>query len=244
PGVADYSPNEVFGLLRKGDSAITVSLIDTFIKRGLATQLPPNAKKGDRLVVTFKVLEVFPSDSLAQQDYNAEMVKDRPRQEKEMQEQMAKQKQMIKDQIAKQDQELQKSGEIDKELKAMESYLSSKKIAAQKTGKGTYVVIKQQGTGIPLKDGDTVKVKYTGKILATDSVFESNMYSFPLGEGQVIQGWDEGIKMFNQGGKGTLYIPGFLAYGANARPPFRPFEALIFDVEVLDAKHADASASK
>src|SRR5215831_16582409 len=189
PDAADYSPNEVFGMLRKGDSAITVSLIDTFIKRGLSAQLPPRAKKGDRLIVTFKVLEVFSNDSLAQKDYNAEMVKDQPRQQKEMQEQMAKQQQMIKEQIAKQLDELKKSGEVDKELKAMDTYLSSKKITAQKTGDGTYVVIKQQGTGMPLKDGDTVKVKYTGKILATDSVFESNTYSFPLGEHQVIQGW-------------------------------------------------------
>jgi FKBP-type peptidyl-prolyl cis-trans isomerase len=246
PDASDYSPNEIFGMLRKGDSAVTVSLIDTFIKRGMgAAQLPPNAKKGDRLIYTFKVLEVFPNDSLTQKDYNAEMVKDQPRQQKEMKEQMAKQEQMIKEQMAKQFDELKKSGEVDKELKAMQDYLSSKKITAQKTGDGTYVLIRQQGTGMSLKDGDTVKVKYTGKILATDSVFESNVYSFPLGEHRVIQGWDEGIKMFNQGGKGTIYIPGFLAYGANARPPFRPFEALVFDVEILDAKQPVAeSASK
>src|SRR4030095_11176831 len=92
-----------------------------------------------------------------------------------------------------------------------------------------------EGTGSPVNDEDTVTVKYTGRLLATDSVFQSSTYTFPLGEGAVIAGWDEGIKLFKVGGKGTLYIPGFLAYGANARPPFRPFEALIFDVEVTDA---------
>ena len=235
---ADYSPVEIFGMLRKGDSAITVAMIDTFLKRGMANQLPPGAKKGDRMVVTFKVLEVFTSDSAIQKDYNAEMVKDKPRQDKEMQEQMALQKKQLKEMRAKQEEEYRKSGEVDKELKNMESYLASKKITAQQTGKGTFVVIKEQGTGASVKDEDTVTVKYTGRVLATDSVFQSSIYTFPLGEGAVIAGWDEGIKLFKVGGKGTLYIPGFLAYGASARPPFRAFEALIFDVELTNAKLA------
>jgi len=235
---ADYSPVEIFGMLKKGDSAITVSMIDTFLKRGMANQLPPGAKKGDRMVITFKVLDVFTNDSAIQKDYNSEMVKDKPRQQKEMQEQMAIQKKQIKEMRAKQGEDWRKSGEIDKELKNMESYLASKKITAQQTGSGTFVVIKQQGTGASVKDEDTVTVKYTGRILATDSVFQSDSYTFPLGEAAVIQGWDEGIKLFKVGGKGTIYIPGFLAYGANARPPFRAFEALIFDVELTNARLA------
>jgi FKBP-type peptidyl-prolyl cis-trans isomerase FkpA len=235
---ADYSPVEIFGMLRKGDSAITVAMIDTFLKRGMANQLPPGAKKGDRMIVTFKVLEVFTNDSAIQKDYNAEMVKDRPRQEKETREQMALQKKQIKEMRAKQEEEYRKSGEVDKELKNMESYLASKKITAQQTGKGTFVVVREQGTGASVNDEDTVTVKYTGRMLANDSVFQSSTYTFPLGEGAVIAGWDEGIKLFKVGGKGTLYIPGFLAYGANARPPFKAFEALIFDIEVTDAKLA------
>jgi FKBP-type peptidyl-prolyl cis-trans isomerase len=236
PGQTDYSPVEIFGKLKKGDSAITVALVDTFLKRGMASQLPPSAKKGDRLTTTFKVLEVFKTEDLVRADYEAEMKKDMPRQQKEMKEQMTKEKKMRKEQSQKEEEELRKSGEIDKELKDMENYLSSKKIPAQKTGKGTFVLVKDQGNGIAAGQGDTVTVKYTGRILATDSVFESNSYSFPLGEGEVIQGWDEGIKLFKKGGKGTLYIPGFLAYGKNARPPFRALEALIFDVEIIDVK--------
>lgn len=238
---ADYSPVEIFGMLRKGDSAITVSMIDTFLKRGMAKEMPPGAKKGDRMIITFKVLDVFTSDSAIQKDYNAEMTKDKPRQQKEMKEQMALRKKQIHEMRAKEMEEMRKSGEVDKELKNMESYLASKKITAQQTGEGTFVVIKQQGTGMPVSDGDTVAVKYTGRVLATDSVFESSTYTFPLGEGSVIQGWDEGLKLFKVGGKGTIYIPGFLAYGANARPPFRAFEALIFDVELTDAKPASGT---
>jgi FKBP-type peptidyl-prolyl cis-trans isomerase len=239
---ADYSPVEIFGMLKKGDSAITVSMIDTFMKRGMANQLPPGAKKGDRMIITFKILDVFTNDSAIQKDYNAEMLKDKPRQQKEMQEQMALRKKQIKEMRSQQEEEWRKSGEIDKELKDMKSYLASKKITAQQTGSGTFVVIQQQGTGASVTDGDTVAVKYTGRILATDSVFESSTYTFPLGEAAVIQGWDEGIKLFKVGGKGTIYIPGFLAYGANPRPPFRAFEALIFDVELTNARPASPGA--
>ena len=121
------------------------------------------------------------------------------------------------------------------ELKEIENHLSSKKITAQKTGSGVYVQVKQQGTGPQAENGKYVLVKYTGKYLDTDSTFQSNSYPFQLGKGEVIKGWDEGLLMLRQGGKGTLFIPGFLAYGRN--PPqgssFKPFQALKFDVELL-----------
>lgn len=235
-GKADYSPSEIFGLLKKGDSAITVSMIDTFLKRGMASQLPPAAKKGDKLTITFKVLDIFPNDSLVKLDYDAEMAKDQPRQQQEMKEQIAKERQRVKEQIAKEQEELAKSGEIDKELKSMAGYLAAKKITAQKVGKGTFVLVKEPGEGPALNQGDTITVKYTGRFLETDSVFQSNTYTFPVGEFAVIQGWDEGLMVFKKGGKGTLYIPGFLAYGRDARPPFKPFDPLKFDVEMIDIK--------
>lgn len=117
----------------------------------------------------------------------------------------------------------------------MEAYLAAKKITAQKTGKGTYVHIDQQGTGLQAENNKYVSVKYTGKILTKDSVFQSSSYAFKLGNSEAIRGWDEGLLLFKEGGKGTLFIPGFLAYGKTPRPgsPFGPFEALIFDVELL-----------
>lgn len=241
---ATYSPDEILSSLRKGDSAITVSMIDTFLKRGMTNDLPPGAKKGDRMIIAFKIVDVFTNDSLFQKDYNAERTKDAPRAQKEMAEQMKVRKKQMDEMRAKEMEQFEKSGEVDKEIKSMQSYLASKKITAQQTGKGTFVVVKEQGTGAPLNDGDVVTVKYTGRILATDSVFESSTYPFALGQGQAIQGWDEGVKLFKVGGKGTLYVPGFLAYGAEARPPFRPFEALIFDIEVLDAKPSSSLSSQ
>jgi FKBP-type peptidyl-prolyl cis-trans isomerase len=53
--------------------------------------------------------------------------------------------------------------------------------------------------------------------------------------GNVIRGWDEGLLLFKKGGKGTIFIPGFLAYGkGQAGSPFKPFQAMKFDVELLN----------
>jgi FKBP-type peptidyl-prolyl cis-trans isomerase FkpA len=231
---AAYSIFEILPMMRKGDSAVTVQLVDTLLRKG--AQLPPVAKRGDLITTSIFITEVFRIDSLAQADYNIENEKDKPRQMKEQEEQMAKMEKEKQEQQAKEDKQLEKSGEVAKEQQAIEAYLASKKINAQKTGKGTYVYIQEKGTGPQATAGKYVTVKYTGKILDTDSTFQSNAYSFQLGKSVVIRGWDEGLVLFQKGGKGTLYIPGFLAYGGNPTPgsPFKPFQALKFDVEMLE----------
>jgi FKBP-type peptidyl-prolyl cis-trans isomerase len=226
-----YNLLDILPLMKKGDSAVTVQMTDTLLKQGI--QLPPNAKKGDRFITTFRVMEVFNTDSLARADYTIESEKDKPRQLKEQEEEMAKSQKEAEKQQLKEMEELEKSGEIAKEMKELEAYLSRKKINAQKTGKGTYVTIQQQGTGPAAELGKYVNIKYTGRILANDSVFQSNSYAFKLGT-TVIRGWTEGLQLFNQGGKGVLYIPGFLAYAADPGPAGKPFSALVFDVEVLE----------
>jgi FKBP-type peptidyl-prolyl cis-trans isomerase FkpA len=230
-----YNPGEVFPLLRRGDSVITILMVDSLLKKGMMPEIPPFMKKGDRIITTFKVVDVFKNDSSYQADAQREEVRDRPRQMKEQEEQMAKRKKMIEEQKAKEDAEMEKSGEAARGIKAMEDYLAKKNISAEKTGKGTFVLVKEQGTGPAAALGKYVNVKYTGRVLRTDSTFESNVYPLHLGVDPVISGWTEGLQLFKEGGKGTLYIPGFRAYGANARPGsgFQPYEALIFDVEIL-----------
>jgi FKBP-type peptidyl-prolyl cis-trans isomerase FkpA len=232
-----YSPVEAFSHVKTGDSLVTIVLYDSLDKKGMAGQMPPNSKKGDKLVTSFRIIRVFKEDSIAKADYEAEMVKDRPRQEKEKRDQTKKRYDEIKQQMDKEEAGWRQSGEIDKELKEMEAYLASKKINAQKTGKGTYVVIETPGTGPAPEAGDVVTVKYIGKKL-NDSTFETNSYTFPIGRAQAIQGWDEGLMLFKQGGKGWLYIPGFLAYGENppAGSPFRKFEPMKFEVELVEVR--------
>ena len=229
-----YSPIEVLFFARKGDSIITVELVDTLLKKLGPNQLPPDVKKGDRFTTYIKILEVFRNDSLYQKDQEAEMAKDKPRQEKEMKEMQAKELAQMEVQKKKDMEEYKKSGEYDKAVAALQNYITGKKINAQKTAEGSYVLVKDKGNGEPVLDDKFIRVKYTGKLLETDSVFQANEYTFQLGKGEVIRGWDDGLKSFNNGGKGTLYIPGYMAYGKNPGPGHNIWEALVFDVEILN----------
>lgn len=231
----NYNPAEIFGMLRKGDSATTILLVDSILKKGLAQELPPFMKKGDRLVLGIRVVNVFRNDSLYRIDYEAEMAKDAPRQQKEQEEQMAKMQKQMTEEREKEEIEMEKSGEAAKGIKEMEAFLASKNIQAQKVGKGTFIVVKQPGTGAQAAPGKYVTVKYNGKILATDSSFQSDVFTRQLGKGELISGMEEGLAAFKQGGIGTLYVPGFRAYGAHPNPqsPFKPFEPLKFEVELL-----------
>nr|QKY15267.1 peptidyl-prolyl cis-trans isomerase, FKBp-type (FKBP) [Polytomella parva] len=89
------------------------------------------------------------------------------------------------------------------------------------------------------KRGDTIHVHYTGKLI-DGTVFDSsiprgNPFSFKLGAGQVIQGWDQGLLNACVGEKRKLKIPASLGYGARGSPPKIPGGAtLIFEVEVKD----------
>jgi len=242
PGM-DYSPVEVFFLAKKGDSLVTIEMMDTLIKKGATQQLPPNVKKGDRLTTYIKILEVYKSDSLARKDVDIELAKDRPRQEKEMKERDAKEEEARKIQMQKNWDEIKKSGVMEKEVEMMQAFLTSKKINAQKTNDGTFVTIKEKGDGDPVLDGKYVVIKYTGKFPETDSVFESNVYTFKLGTGVVIRGWDDGLKLFNVGGNGTLYIPAYMAWGKDPGPGNKTNQPVIFDVKVLSVADTEKDAT-
>jgi FKBP-type peptidyl-prolyl cis-trans isomerase FkpA len=234
----NYDPAEVFPFLKKGDSVVIVQFVDSLMAKqnNPGATLPPYMKKGDKLSLYFTVLDVLKSDSAYQNDMQKELVKDKPRQEKEQHEQMAKMRKEITEQKEREYAELKKTGEDVKQIKVIEDYLAAKKIKAIKTGKGTFVVITQQGTGPKAEVGKFLTVKYAGKFLNSDSVFQANTYpGLELGVGDVIGGWDEGLQLFNEGGKGTLYIPGFLGYGKNPPPnsPFKVDDPLIFDIEVV-----------
>jgi len=225
-----YTPLEVLFMMKKGDSAVVIEVADTLINKGLQTQIP-FAKKGDRINTYIKVLEIFRSDSLVEADYRAELEKDKPRQQQEM-----------KDMQAKQLEELKKTGELQKEEKEIETYLAAKNVTATKAPGGTYVFIREKGNGVAATNGKFITVKYAGRFLATDSLFESSQYIFELGTGNVIRGWHDGIALFNEGGKGTLYVPGYLAYGERPGPGGKPYESLIFDIEVLNVSNTQEEA--
>ena len=96
------------------------------------------------------------------------------------------------------------------------------------------------GTGDTAVKGKSVTVNYTGW-LTNGKQFDTSVgkqpFTFKLGAGQVIQGWDEGVAGMKVGGKRQLKIQPAQAYGANGYPPVIPPQStLIFDVELLGVR--------
>jgi peptidylprolyl isomerase len=107
----------------------------------------------------------------------------------------------------------------------------------------TKLVVKDlvAGTGAPAKTGATVTVNYVGVLFHGGKVFDASWnrkqtFSFPLGQGQVIPGWDQGVPGMKVGGRRELIIPAALAYGAQGSPPAIPANApLVFVIDLLKA---------
>ncbi|MCB9539774.1 MAG: FKBP-type peptidyl-prolyl cis-trans isomerase [Myxococcales bacterium] len=97
------------------------------------------------------------------------------------------------------------------------------------------------GSGAEAKAGDTVAVHYTGW-LTNGTKFDSSKdrgrpFSFPLGAGRVIRGWDEGVAGMKVGGHRKLTIPPELGYGAaGAAGVIPPHATLVFEVELLEIR--------
>jgi FKBP-type peptidyl-prolyl cis-trans isomerase FkpA len=102
------------------------------------------------------------------------------------------------------------------------------------------------GTGAEAAAGKVLTVNYTGwlydatkvdlKGLQFDTSAGGTPFSFTLGIGQVIAGWDQGLPGMKVGGARRLVIPSSLAYGSIRTGPIPPFATLLFEVELLDVK--------
>jgi peptidyl-prolyl cis-trans isomerase A (cyclophilin A) len=111
----------------------------------------------------------------------------------------------------------------------------------EKTESGLRYQFIQRGSGKKAENGKTVAVHYEGS-LENGKVFDSSYprkkpIEFRLGQGQVIEGWDEGIALLQVGDKARFVIPSDLAYGpSGAGGVIPPHATLIFDVELMDVK--------
>jgi peptidylprolyl isomerase len=98
------------------------------------------------------------------------------------------------------------------------------------------------GTGAAAKAGDTVTVQYVGVLRDGGKQFDASWdrgqpFSFPLGAGQVIAGWDQGVEGMKVGGRRLLDIPSALAYGeASPSPDIPPNSDLVFVVDLLQVQ--------
>ena len=109
---------------------------------------------------------------------------------------------------------------------------------AKKTDSGLQYIMLKEGSGKSPAAGQNVAVHYSGFLLdgtKFDSSYDrGEPIVFPIGEGRVIPGWDEGISLLKVGGKAKLIIPPNLGYGARAIGPIPPNSTLIFEVELVD----------
>ncbi len=205
-----------------GDSASFLINADSFfLVTNKAKQLPPFVEKGSMLTFETKLEKITAKEEV----------------DKEQQKRMEEQKVMM---------ELRKN----EEPKALAKYLEDNKIAVKPTASGLYYLEKTKGKGPKPTAGSIVKVNYTGRLL-DGTIFDTSdeaiakqvgvydqrrpyqAIEFPLGQGQVIQGWDEGIMLMSTGSKGQLIIPSALGYGERGQGPIPPFSPMVFDIELV-----------
>ena len=217
PQTISGSLEEALGLLLPGDSAVFRFPADSVFSTTFRQPVPPFVKRaGNTLIVLASARELLTMEQM-----------------------VARQKQMQAEMEKKAAQ--QSAGQLAKDNALILAYLKKNHATAKKTPGGTYYIIKKLGTGLPPKKGQQVSVLYRGTVLSTGKEFDSTAkrnndpFSFTLGMGQVIPGWDQGIAMLNKGSKAVLLIPSPLAYGARgAGADIPPNTVLRFEVELLD----------
>lgn len=217
-----------------GDSVTIFTLSDSIYQGPNAEYRPDNIPVGSLIRQEFRLVRN------AEFSEFIDVQKRRQAQQREMQ-QKAQQEYM--EQMMKQQMEMQRQADSVSQIQVgyiENTYFPEKGIKNfKKTESGLFYTIDKQGkTDIGV--GDKVKVNYEGTLLETGEKFDSSFdrgepIEIPIGVGQVIKGWDEGIMLIGRGGKGTLYIPSNLGYGAQgSQGAIPPNAMLVFKVEVMN----------
>ncbi|MBP8156619.1 MAG: FKBP-type peptidyl-prolyl cis-trans isomerase [Leadbetterella sp.] len=120
------------------------------------------------------------------------------------------------------------------EEEQIESYIQNKGlVVTEKTVSGLrYIRTKENAAGAILVKGKLITLNYTGKLL-TGKKFDSGSFSFVLGGGQVIKGFDEGIAKMRIGESATLIFPSNLGYGSSGTNGIPGNSPLLFEIETL-----------
>lgn len=214
-----YSFMELLPKVKQGDSVIFTISVDTLKNRGAIPDYNEIFKKGGLIKCKMSILKTFTNENDIRADYEKEM-----------------------------------TAEKDREVKDIKSYLSKKGIKAEQTKNGAFVEIENAGDAQKAQPGKVASIMYKGYFLTDNNkVFDTNMdtskghtapIDVPVGQGQVIPGWEEALPFFGKGGKGKIYVPAMLAYGPQgSQGAIPPYSNLIFDVEIRDIKDAPKQAA-
>lgn len=210
-----YDLLELFPMLNIGDKVEFQLSVDTLKKLGLIPEFKAPFTKGSVIKGRAELLAAFTDDKAATADRSQEMNKQK-----------------------------------ENEIKVLEAYIAKKGIKTVKSPLGVFVEIKTPGDLANKADtGKQVTVMYKG-YTEDGKMFDTNMggtqntqpFKLVLGAHSVIPGWEEGLKYFGKGGKGTIFVPATLGYGAQAQGPIKANSNLIFDVEITDVTVAPPPA--
>jgi FKBP-type peptidyl-prolyl cis-trans isomerase len=204
---------EAIGMMSVGDSAsFIIDAEQFFTTTAQMPMIPETIEPGSHLTFDIKLLNVMTED-----------------------EYMEEQKVLAEEQMR--ENEVRAGAEEG----LLQDYLAENNITIPALESGLIYVEKEKGTGAKAEAGKTVAVHYEGRLL-DGTVFDSSLergepIEFPLGVGQVIPGWDEGISLMQVGGKAQLIIPSHLAYGERGAGNLIPaYSTLVFDVELVEVK--------
>lgn len=120
------------------------------------------------------------------------------------------------------------------EQTAIEDYLADNELTAEKTSSGLHYIIEEEGDGTHPDPGAEVTVNYQGYFLDGDIFDATSNGSVTFDLDNVIEGWQEGIPLFQKEGLGKLFIPSKLAYGKSPPNGFPQNAVLVFDIELVD----------
>lgn len=126
--------------------------------------------------------------------------------------------------------------QLEKDIAIIKNYISENNLNAESTSSGLHYVIEQAGSGASPTLNNSISIRYKG-YFTNGNVFDQSQpegATFPLSN--LIKGWQEGIPLFQEGGKGILLIPSALGYGPNGNSSVPGNSVLIFDIELFEVK--------
>ncbi|WP_224999385.1 FKBP-type peptidyl-prolyl cis-trans isomerase [Cesiribacter sp. SM1] len=203
-------------MLHQGDSALIVVPANNFFIQTMGAPVPAGIDENSKMNFYIGVKDVV-DEQVAQQI-----------QMESIQKMQAKAAGRQKEQLLK-------------DVQTIDKYLAEHSIVADTTASGVRIQVTERGSGDKPQRGDNLVVHYRGKVLEGeqfDASYDRNEpFTFAVGQGMVIPGWDESLLELPKGSKATIFIPSPLAYGEQQRSEvIKPNSILVFEVEVLDVQ--------
>lgn len=209
PFAYPHEAGEVYAMFHKGDSIVLIQSADSLLKKALFYSIPDYIKKGDIITTNYKVLDVFPNDSIAKIDQN-----------QEFENVMTLNRKTGPSRISN----YLKTHNID-------ATMSPDTIFIETIQTGT-------GVKIDSNDMISLKFKastFGGDSIIDNLDTASTVTEYLVGSGRMLQGVDEGLMTLKKGAHARLYVPAMKAFGASAPPGSdKGFQDLIFEVIIMD----------